>query len=463
VPAAYAAYSANLILLLLLIADAEAHATADISRANVRIAELQAVGTAQGTELSGFHTFARLWYAHLTTSEWQSLLEVIRPEIGNVPRTHDAQAQLSLKFGYYRELIHGREILNRSNLFSLIQEDRFGVDTPAVQAFREATLLGATGYSDACATLLPYLSSLGTSDSAGQFQIGDLAASLLFLLVSEPYMATDRRAMLYVNLFTVRPGTQVARLLLTQLRKDMSDISLTQLAKAALTALPYAWTNITAYLDIVQLINNMARSSELVAVPPFDLSVIEFRDIALEGPVDLHDLLEFLHPEDPFEEGEAIDLRDSLDLLKLLDPLDLLGVQNMDDIDEIMRRAKMTGFGQEEVRNLLAALGLRDLLGLRDVGSMLDAQDLLRPGGLQPAEQAPSSERRRLLGTWISSAAVQIALWTGMAKRGLEGTWSPPLLERSGVAKLEEIAPEFVSQTRILAAERGLTDPLPSS
>ncbi len=59
------------------------------------------------------------------------------------------------------------------------------------------------------------------------------------------------------------------------------------------------------------------------------------------------------------------------------------------------------------------------------------------------------------------TSVAEVAIWTGMAQRGLPVKAPRRLANREQAEILRRIAPDFVARTRQLAAERGYPDPLP--
>src|SRR5262249_33436534 len=125
-------------------------------------------------------------------------------------------------------------------------------DDPASQALREAALLGSPGYQDACAALLPYQHALGQSRTAARFPLDNQAADMTRVLSTPAEsLHTHQRTPLYLRLFRSDLGLRHARLALGRLRDDIHRFPPTEATGISVAARAYAWTNITAYLDIL--------------------------------------------------------------------------------------------------------------------------------------------------------------------------------------------------------------------
>ena len=93
---------------------------------------------------------------------------------------------------------------------------------------------------------------------------------------------------------------------------------------------------------------------------------------------------------------------------------------------------------------------LRDLTGISNVRAFRGLEDI------------PDDWPHKNWPGWRSSRVLPVALWTAMTQRGLPTLDPPKPLERSDVIRLETVIPTLVDATRRLAAEHGVTDPLPA-
>lgn len=423
-PAAYAAYSANLILLLLLIAEADTKTGEGPQRDGLPLSELYRLGPASAgphEQRTRFLNMTRLWHAQLTASEWDSLLDVVCLQPTELPDATIATTFPELRITRWRPADHRLPVSARMLLPHAeqgpapVQDSQIWIDAPVGRALREATLLGSPGYQGACIALLPYLHTLGTSRAARQLQLGDRAADMLALLITPMQdIPAEHLAALYARLLD-RPfqlGLRQYRLLLDRLRDDMHRLPQAELTSLTITARHTAWTNITAYLDVLAHLYTTSDSGLLDPHVPRDLRL--HRDLSdLSDPHVLRDLLVMLG---------LPSLHDLHDLPGLLDPRDLHGLLDLCDLP-----------------GLLDLLVLRDLLGLQDLDGL---RDLL---GLPP-----------ILGR---SPLTEIALWAGLAQRGLPVGPPPTLPPSRQMERMNIIIPEFVSRTRQLAAEGGYPDP----
>jgi len=467
-PATYAAYSANLILLTLLISEAEGEKTGKPSRAKVSITELRAPETASALHdpaPASFYAITRLWHAQLTGSEWNSLLDVVRIHIVQVPDKGTAEENKEYEISRWKlddrnSLINGHRILHGTGHADPIVNDYVEFADPPSRAFREATLLGVAGYQGACTALLPYLYALDTKSGAAIFQSGDSAASMLSLLIAAPYMAADQRAALYTELFRDRNGVHTARLLLGQLRDDIHHLAPKELARIALSSAPYAWAHITAYLDIIAQVNNTADSQVDAHQERFNshdqrrlLEPLYMRDSREGDPFDWNYLTEVIL---------TLSWRDHLNLL---DPNGLLDVDKLNGPSH-RRPGFFELFGIREPADVVVLISLRDLFDLVDPRDLLklrdprDLRELRHPSDPSYRHDLSKSQKRFKL-LWINSPLLRIALWTAMSQRGLPALEHPVPLRRTEVVRLEAVIPDFVARTRQLAAEYGILNPLP--
>jgi hypothetical protein len=247
-------------LLLLLIAEAEGLASEQPDRAGLTLAELYGPDSTKAEPeqpRTRWRSITRLWHAQLNAKEWNSLLDVIR--LGPVPPPDASVGGTApqLWVTRWKPADHDQPISGRALLPHLPPPDMAALDatiwleSPAGQALREAALLDSPGYQDSCAALLPYRRALGGPGRAARFQLGEWATGMIALLVSST--EEDARAHLYIRLFNQswRLGPRQARLVLSRLRDDIHRLSPAELADIARQASRYAWTNITAYLDIL--------------------------------------------------------------------------------------------------------------------------------------------------------------------------------------------------------------------
>ena len=419
IPARYAIYSANLFLLLVLIADAESVVTAESDRARLTLAELYGLGPAsdgQPEALSRFHAVTRLWHSQLTENEWEGLLNVIRlhwtdaqgTSITNEARTPQItrwkpdDQKRSLKAD---ELLYTHQLVGKP-----IGDIRIWLDDPAGRAFREASLLGTPSYQDTCAMLLPYLRILGSGSVVPRYQSGQQATALLALLVSPTENLTAvQRADLYRFLLSVPLVLRPARLLLSQLRDDNRRLIPADLARLTQLATPYARTNLAAYLDTVAYLYSAKAQRQGGRRDPLDLLGI---------PIEL----------DPLNKPSGaiqLDQRDNSDLL------DLLIMLNPHAVGALLAPAH-----RQESSRLLDLLSLFDLLGPRHVNCVIKVADT----------------------HWL----LAIAFWTGMAQRGLPVQQPPKLPDAYVATEMKASDPQLVELIRQLATERDYPDPFPA-
>jgi hypothetical protein len=453
-PAAFAAYSANIVLLTLLVAEAEGRSTRELGRAKVSVTELHASGStllAQGQALDNFYAVTRLWHAQLTRSEWDSLLDAVRvhavrPSDERTPEPIQ-EYEISL-WPQDNRTVSGYEILHGTNPSALAADSYVPLGTPVGRVFREAALLGAAGYQGACTALLPYIDVLDSNDGAEVLQSGYLAASMLALFIPTPRTVAAKRATFYEELFRHGQGINATRLLLGRLRDDMHHLGPTKLARIAASAVPYAWTHITVYLDIVAQVNadrskaHRARRSSHTLDRLFD---------PLYGPFtsDLY-ISDTDHPRgwDYWRNvGEMIVNAPLRDLVTVLDPYN-----PRRDAEELHRLFSLLGVDMAD--DVIILISLRDLLGLSDVRALSELYDISSRPDYSEAPRGPEWPG------WRNSPILRLALWTAMRQRGLPARESPALLVKSEVERLEAVVPNFVTQTRQLAAESGVADPL---
>jgi hypothetical protein len=460
-PATYAAYSANLILLMLLVARAESRKTEESSRAKVSVTELHAAGNgSQGQDpaLANFYSVTRLWHAQLTHSEWNSILDVIRLHASQVSGEHAPKRSHEYQIGLWGQddrghLVSGHNILHGITTPTPMVDYYVWQGIPTDRAFREAALLGSTGYQGACTALLPYLGALDTTTGANIFRGDESTAIMLALLIPTQQSLGTRRAAFYEEIFRRRLGLNSTRLLLNQLRDDVDHLTPSQLGRISLAAASYAWTHITAYLDVIAQIKNTER---------LQADIHTTRDSR-----GLKRLLAPLHLADPPQgyRSDSPALRNprywnnAVSMVVDLVPRDLLTLIDPDSPGSDDRKITAL-FQQLGVRNpgdVVTLISLRDLFGLSDVRALSKLNLPSRPAMFGHFETA----KRRDWPDWSGSLILRVALWTAMTQRGLPPAGPPAPLQRGEVEGLEAAAPNFVTLTRRLAAELGVPDPLP--
>ena len=417
-PALYAAHSANLVLLLLLIGEAQARATGDFT-----LARLSGERVTPEPEIPMFHAVARLWHSQLTHSEWESLLDVVR--VHSVPLGPRGIPEVAVDRwteGDYETLMSGYRILyglgTPPHLYGH-NDDLIRLDSPAGMRFREAALLGAYGYHDACATLLPYISALGRSGNIAEFQTGKHAAVTLSLLIPATDLDASSRAELYVLVFRQLPGIRAARLLLERLRHDIRHLPPAELARTVLAATPFAWANINAYLDVLSEIKRVGLSQGGdVQITAADL--MRF---------DLHGVLSAMTPE-----LRKVDLENStMALLDLVLRQHLLGLLYSSVLNESTRPRDLHGLlrlaqphqdadprevlGIYEITELVRLIGVLDLLDIDDPLDPLELRDLNDLNGPIDPDMLDRFEYWR--ADTARTSLVQIAVWAGLIQREL--------------------------------------------
>jgi hypothetical protein len=401
VPAAYAAYSANLLLLLLAVAEAQGPAAGNV-------------------QLRDFRSYSRLWHAQLSVYQWDSLLDVIHV-LSPITEQPSDDGGLRLARWTARELI-----MPVCEQLFLPEPGAWIVPaSPAGRAAREAKLLANAGYIVALTTLLPYFRTVSGGFEEGGLQLGFQAAKLLQLLVSPSWeLPAAERADLYrslsIRLFTVRQS----RLLLEQLRVDIHRLHARDLAELTVAAVPAAWTHITAYLDVLAHVHAAQPDGGYRPLPVHDL-LSALREGRGRLPVELRALLEevggreWSHPAG----GVFIDARESVDLIRLLDW----------DADRF-------------------PLVFSDADPLRIVGSL----ELMVPPGSAGLHVRSMFDQ---IPDW--EPLFDIALWTGMAERGLPVDRAYQPLTPREAAVCYDIIPGFVVRARRLALGLGYPDPFP--
>ena len=462
-PAAYAAYSANLFLLLLLIAQAESRGTEDPERAGLSIAELYGSGTSSAAseeEVTGFHTVTRLWHAQLTANEWDSLLDVIRLRLASPPDTSATgnNAQLKImrwKQRDYQQPLSGRELLQSSELVGVLAYDyQIWPGDPAGRALREANLLGVSGYRNACTALLPYLYVLGSGGKTPTFQLGHPAADMLALLSPTWEMPPEQRADMYAELLGTNLGIRHARLLLERLRTDILRVPPADMRTLGLLALDLAWRNITAYLDIVAHIHaaTVPRQGDqldlLDVIPVFTRHGLA-NQLRMLGPRQIPGFLE----EDTVHQSATRRMP-----IKLMSLLDLLG--DLEDEDSSVRFQVDLGQPIESSRDVpevRGLIGLGESESMRDLLNLHGMRNLLCP--LSLLDLLHLRDWHVFVGISSIRPLLEIALWTNIAQRGLQVQQPPELQDSHLYSHMNDIVPEFVARTRRLATKLGYADP----
>jgi hypothetical protein len=414
-PTAYAAYSANLILLLLLVTQAEGSSTKELGRSRIPVSELGTLGTTpvlQHRKIDSFRAVTRLWHAQLTPSEWNSLLEVVRVYSTRQKIKESNIQEPGLEIGRwtrtdFRKPISGYEILYGHSPDDVFQKGRVRLDSPAGHAFREAALLGNFGYQGVCETLLPYVSALGPLFDADAFQIGKRPSAILALLIPNTYIPKRRRPRIYIDLFKSRITLPIARLLLSELHNETPFLPPKTLKDIVISATQYAWANINVYLDLTTRVIEVIKANELNRL----------FDQLFNGIIAVSD--------------------------------GVLGLAGIDDSSDL--HGLETRIGPAD---LLAMLGLRDLLGLPESQDLHELHYLL--------DSPPLEEQQRRQRRARDYRVLQVALWTAMIQRGLPVRHLPPALNRDDAMRLESKVPNFVTHTRQLAAQYGYPDPFPT-
>lgn len=469
VPTSYAIYSANLFLLLLLIADAESMVTAESDRARLTLAELYGPSPApykQREVLGDFYAITRLWHSQLTENEWDSLLNVIHlhwtdPQGTSISDEAEALQIVRWKPDDNKRSLKASELLSTHELIARPAGDiRIWLDDPAGRAFREASLLGTPGYRDTCAMLLPFLRVLGSGSVAPRYQSGQQATALLALLVSPSENLTAvQRADIYKFLLSVPLALRPARLLLSQLRDDVRRLIPADLTRLAVQASPYAWANIAAYLDTAAHLYSATARPQSGPQDPFDLlgepSVLDtlkkspWRPDQL-GRGELGKLLEDYRiglpsSRRPGEQRGPIRILGAtpVETTSLSSPIRLDQRDHSDLLDLLIMLiphavgALLESAGKQESSKLLDLLSLFDLLGPRHVGCVVKLTDM-----------------HRLLA---------VAFWIGIAQRGLPVRQPPKLSDGHVMAEMKVNAPQLVDLIRQLVIEHDFPDPFPQA
>jgi hypothetical protein len=321
-PAKYAAYSANLALLLLLLSSAGDRTD------RVPVDALSVTG-ARSTPRGGFYAVARLWYSQLSPAEWNSLRDVLYLR-------HDPDPVISLRTRDDAEFfLDGRAIL-RANPAIGGGRGRLRPGSDAARAFQEAALLDNPGYQGACGTLLPYLDALGVRgmDDAFSLAVSSMAEPVLALLMPASHITPSERARAYKELFSPRMPAFGPRLLLGRLRDDVRDLPPDEVASVVLEASVFAWMNITAFLDILARMANPIELPHRIDRPLEYLFTDAMHAISQIAWTDQHVLLDFggLGASGARESAvllapEALPVLLGLrDLLDIRDPRDLSGM-----------------------------------------------------------------------------------------------------------------------------------------
>ena len=414
-PASYAAYSANLVLLILLVAEAEASSTGELGCSKVPVSELSTLGTAPVSrrgEINSFQAVTRLWYAQLSPSEWSSLLGVVRVCFVRQKSEEGSKEEPRLEIcrwshrDFHRP-IKGYEILYGYSTRSVLQKGRIRLDSLAGHAFREASLLDDLAYKGVCETLLPYVSTVGSNFDADQFQIGQKSSAILALLIPDSHIPANRRPSLYIELFKSDLTLPVARLLLSRLYNEAQFLSPRSLARVVISTARYAWANINVYLDLITQVVDVIKVHELQILLGRILGGLRTSGTSVLNLAGLHDSSD-LH-------GLEI----------IINPIDLL-----------------------------AMIGLRELLGLPESYDLRKLYYLLDLPTLDEQRRRPSRDS--------DYRVLRVVLWTSMIQRKLPAPDLPPSLSRDDVRRLEASVPDFITRNRQLAARHGCPDLFPT-
>jgi hypothetical protein len=407
-PARYAAYSANLVLLLLA-----------LTNSAVPIEDLEPTGTRlQG---DGFYSMTGLWNGQLGPSEFGSLLSTVE-----LRRGEENRVEICLR-GEAAPMISGRGALLLAPDPLLADTDRLTLGGPVDYAAHEAMLLGNESYAGAYETLLPYLARLGEPESYGT------GALLLTLVFTEPSADPGNRLASYQRLLA-EGNVHVTRFALGRMRDDAPYLSPGGVLVLTVLAAGYPWTNITAYLDLLARTYALARSGRLsgTRISPADVRFLrQFEDLDLpvmRSPDAL--VYELEHRTDGTAMDGMLSRCGRRDQLILLDPGNRLDAASANELEDLLYTSP------PGMSSLLNIIGLRDLVGAHD------PRDLLQ-----------------LLQTSASAAMLDLALWTSYVERGLPSRDRPARLPAIVTDAMQQFVPEFVAKTSRLASEHGYSDP----
>jgi hypothetical protein len=450
VPARYAVYSANLILILLLIAEA-AETSQSSQNDGLALTVLYGGGSpapaGPGEQLARFHATTRLWHAQLTASEWDGLLDVIR--LDTIARTDPAttRAVPEFRISRWRHADRQRLLSGRTLLPSLRAAPDSAPDSwiwfadPAGRALRESAFLGSTGYQGACTALLPYLGVLGINSAVPELQLGDQAADMLAMLLAPGWdMPLAQRTNVYLRLADLRLGLRQARVLLNRLRDDRFLLPSHALARITATMEPLAWVNITAYLDILAQFHVTEDDGRHRLLFGYTRRQMEPSDLL--GPKHNLEMMGRFGSDEALP-GSDEALSGSRDQRDLNDLLSWYSNSSINPNHLVIRSGEGRGFWEPE--NLRELLILHDALGLK---GGRDLSKLIPPPG-------PISFTRPV------NSVVEIVLWSAIAQRRLPVSAPGKLAVSEQVRNLRILVPSFVAQTRQLAAELGYPDPFP--
>jgi hypothetical protein len=446
VPAAFAAYSANLVLLALLIVQATGQNAGGLD-VKISVADLQALGvtsSAKNQMADNFYGVTRLWHAQLTGSEWNSILNVIRIYPNDAVDGADSEQARWFDIGLWRHDDRAEAVSCYGILKGVTRNPPFtdyyvdDSNSPIGYISREAVLLGSSGYKNSCITLLPLIRSLGLEDGYHVFSNGDLGGSTLTLLLQQE--KESRRAALYVDYFESRRGFSGARMILAQLREDISKLPATDAVKASTAAIPYAWTHIVAYLDIAAYMKTMFASPEHAGIrnraraTKRILEPLQLPDITNLYRTSLHDRSGLHTWRDAAESVLSLVGNDYVYLLQ-----EDNSYPKRQDVN-----ALFDYIGIKTPEDIVAVVALRDLIGLRDARPLR---------GLFPNKSRVQDVERSIEENWPdwpSSPILRIALWSAMEQRKLEGATIPAPLQQDDMERLKSVAPDFVNRTREL-------------
>ncbi|MBO4271429.1 NACHT domain-containing protein [Microbispora triticiradicis] len=334
-PAEYAVYSANLVLLLLLVSAAQ-------NAAALPLNELYSSASPRSAEdrRAAWRSATRLWHSQLTDNEWDSIVRVIRVDMPDA----DAQEVLISLWDDEDDAASDRDrsLPLATELFLSAQDIGIPRGNAIVQAAREATMLDSHRYRDACSTLLPYAALLPFSDD--DVLLGRRSAAMMKLLLTPPGKIG---APTYGYLFAVAThldrephvglSVEHARLVLTLLRTHADHIPAQTLRDLCGQMKRYRWANMTAFLD-AQAKLRTSYSGEFAGGMPFAnglstmLGLFDLLDLRASGYI--------LVP--PVSDRSAADLIGRLlDVLKL-DGRFSLWRRDVPDVDALLGLAIWT-------------------------------------------------------------------------------------------------------------------------
>ena len=386
-----------------------------------------------------FNTVTRLWYAQLTSSEWDSLIDAIHlrspSERGGVLAGGSSELRLSrLRSVRQQQPVSGRSLrFLYGPIPNSTPDSWIWFEDPAGKILREAALLGSNGYQEACAALLPYLNMLGASSEATNIQIGDQAADMLALLIDTHGMTSGpERADLYQRLFSGSLGLRPARRLLHELRHDVKRLQPLDAVNIVAAAYPFSWLNTTAFIDIFCYLN--AKGNKRVLLDKFSGFTAE-----KVGNL-LHAFMMIPLSQIPFNSANPRDLADFANLLGVCDslvvndPLEEIRVAlNLSAPTDHILQEKPGGL---EMNSCVVLLAIRDLFDLPDISAVAD----LASGQYFITVMLP---------------LVEMAMWARMAEQGFpeprlyDHQWG----DNNMVERVNAALPEFIPRVRQLMTD----------